>query len=180
MKVETLVLGVLLLPACGSGDDSTGTGSSDASSSDGSHPEAAAAETSTGDAANADAASDASDAEASTGPTDAAVDAGDAGPDAGPDAGGAESGDGACPGDWLDTTGLYSGVVPEAGVAILHAAGAGTQNYACETGALTDGGPTYTWTFVGPEATLDDCHATLIGHHFASDAGAAAPEWQTL
>jgi len=42
-----------------------------------------------------------------------------------------------------------------------------------------DGGPTYTWTLVTPEANLTDCHANLIGHHFASEAGAAYPEWQT-
>jgi hypothetical protein len=43
---------------------------------------------------------------------------------------------------------------------------------------LADGG--FAWAFVGPEADLLDCNSMLIGHHFASDAGAAAPEWQTL
>jgi hypothetical protein len=35
-------------------------------------------------------------------------------------------------------------------------------------------------TTLGRPMSLDDCHATLIGHHFASEAGASAPEWQTL
>ncbi len=101
-------------------------------------------------------------------------------PDSAADAGGdALADDGACPGDWLDTTSLDPSIVPDAGSVILHAAGSGTQNYECEA-VTTDGAVSYAWVFVGPRANLDDCHATLIGQHFASEAGAAAPEWQTL
>src|SRR6185437_1560632 len=59
----------------------------------------------------------------------------------------------------------------------LHAAAAGSQDYTC----IGDdaGGTPFVWTFVGPEAELKDCHGATIGHHFASDAGAAAPEWKT-
>jgi hypothetical protein len=67
--------------------------------------------------------------------------------------------------------------VPDGGGGVLlRAAATGSQNYTCEQAA--DGG--YGWVFVGPEADLYDCHAVLLGHHFASDAGASAPEWQTL
>jgi hypothetical protein len=61
---------------------------------------------------------------------------------------------------------------------LLHAGATGTQNYTCEQ-VNVDGGTAYQWVFVGPEADLADCHAAKIGTHFASDAGAAAPEWQT-
>ncbi len=30
-----------------------------------------------------------------------------------------------------------------------------------------------------PDATLADCNGVVVGHHFASDGGATAPEWQT-
>ena len=57
---------------------------------------------------------------------------------------------------------------------ILHAAGAGTQNYAC---TMTDAGTV--WTLTGPSAVLSDCHGMLVGHHFASEAGVNYPEWET-
>jgi hypothetical protein len=95
--------------------------------------------------------------------------------------------DGACPSSWM--------VVPDAGNLVpdsgplppllMHAAASGTQNYVCtatvsQIDAGGDGGTSYAWLFVGPQANLDDCNAQLIGHHFASEAGATAPEWQTL
>jgi hypothetical protein len=109
------------------------------------------------------------------------ADASDAGSsDGGGDAVAPET-DAACSGDWLDASWVYPGVTPDAGAVILHAAGSGTQNYQCQAvDTDSDAGPTYEWVFVGPQANLDDCNATLIGHHFASEAGAAAPEWQTL
>ncbi len=87
-----------------------------------------------------------------------------------------DASDGGCPASWLDLPDA-SALLPDGGLPalLIHAAGAGTQDYTCEP---QDGGG-YAWVFVGPEATLDDCTQTLIGHHFASDAG-AAPEWQTL
>jgi len=105
------------------------------------------------------------------------------GPDAADGGSDALAEGGGCSGDWLDATALSPSIVPDAGVVILHAAGSGTQNYQCQSIASdggVDGGATYGWVFIGPQATLDDCNATLIGHHFASEAGAAAPEWQTL
>jgi hypothetical protein len=64
---------------------------------------------------------------------------------------------------------------------VLHAAAAGSQNYVCAAARVDGGaGGGYAWSFAGPEAVLSDCHAAAIGHHFASDAGASEPEWQTL
>jgi hypothetical protein len=63
----------------------------------------------------------------------------------------------------------------EGGKVMLHATGVGTQNYTCK--ASPDGGAG--WTLLGPVADLRDCQGALIGHHFASDGGAASPEWQT-
>jgi hypothetical protein len=92
----------------------------------------------------------------------------------------ASTSDAACPSSWFVAPAVDPTIaVPDGGgMVLLHAAGAGTQNYTCNESTV-DGGATYTWTFVGPEADLSDCNATLIGHHFASDAGANAPEWQT-
>jgi hypothetical protein len=66
-------------------------------------------------------------------------------------------------------------VPADGGGVLLHAAGAGTQNYACTAG--TDGG--ISWVFVGPQANLSDCNGNVIGHHYASDGGAGFPEWIT-
>jgi hypothetical protein len=127
-----------------------------------------------GDASHADASADAG------GGGDASADAGsDAGnpSDAGVDA----SDDGACPSAWLVVPPVPDGLaIPDGGGAVvLHAVGTGTQNYAC-TAATSDAGVTsYTWTLTGPTADLHDCHEAVIGHHFASDSGAAFPEWQT-
>jgi hypothetical protein len=103
--------------------------------------------------------------------SDAASDAGDAG-----DAGDAATElDASCPPSWsLEPTVDPTIAVPaDGGVVFLHAQGSGTQNYACEP--ASDGG--FGWTFVGPQASLSDCHGAAIGQHFASDAGASAPEW---
>jgi hypothetical protein len=125
-----------------------------------------------------------SDAEADTGPV---VDGGggvlEASADASGDGGSVDGGSDAvaCSGEWLDASWIYPEVMPDAGAVILHAAGSGTQNYECEAvDPDSDAGPTYEWVFTGPQANLDDCNAALIGHHFASEAGASAPEWQTL
>lgn len=95
-----------------------------------------------------------------------------------------DASDGACPSSWM--------LVPDAGLSpdgglpplLIHAAGVGTQNYQCQAQVSStdggDGGTTYTWVFIGPQANLDDCNAQVIGHHFASEAGASAPEWETL
>jgi len=108
---------------------------------------------------------------------------GDAGsPDVANDAGGGalvEATGSECSADWLDAASLCPSIVPEAGAVLLHAIGSGTQNYQCQVVA-SDAGVSYAWVFLGPRAILRGCNAALIGHHFSSDAGAAAPEWQTL
>jgi hypothetical protein len=107
----------------------------------------------------------------------------DSGGDTGPEDGSTgDSSDGACPAAWLIAPAVDASIaVPDGGGGVLlHAAGAGTQNYTCDAVPMDGGTTTYAWTFVGPQADLNDCHATLIGHHFASDGGATAPEWQTL
>jgi hypothetical protein len=90
----------------------------------------------------------------------------------------AAAADAACPMSWSiqPTVDPTIAVPPDGGSVLLHAIGTGTQNYACEPGS--DGG--LGWTFVGPQADLSDCHGNVIGHHFASEAGAAAPEWMLL
>ena len=89
-----------------------------------------------------------------------------------------DASDGGCPSTWTATpdVGVPGLDVPDGGGGvILHGAASGTQNYMCEA---NDAG--YSWTFTGPQANLDDCSSNLIAHHFASDAGPTAPEWQTL
>jgi uncharacterized protein DUF3455 len=127
-----------------------------------------------------------SDAPTEAAASDAAPDAGDAASDAA-DAGDAGSsdatpdvavGDGACPAPALpsdDPFTLDSGAT----TVVLHAAAAGVQDYTCEATAI-DGGTAYVWTFVGPEADLDNCNSLVIAQHFASEAGAAFPEWQAI
>jgi hypothetical protein len=82
-----------------------------------------------------------------------------------------------CTSSWLTPPAVEPSIaVPaDGGAVLLHAAGVGTQNYACQTAA--DGGTG--WALLGPAADLSDCRGAVIGHHFASDGGAAAPEWQS-
>jgi hypothetical protein len=163
--------------ATASGDDG-GSGGTDANAQEtGSHLEEAGAVD--GGATTSDVG--AGDAGVDTGAT-AGEDGGqDAGADSAPlDGGGDAKSDAmACVGTWVDASWVTSIVTPDAGSVILHAAGTGTQNYECEA-VESDAGTTYVWTFVGPQANLDDCNGILIGHHFASEAGASAPEWETL
>ncbi len=82
-----------------------------------------------------------------------------------------------CPAAWLEAPAVDSAIVPPSGNEriVLHVAATGSQNYACKAVA-SDGGTSFTWSLLGPEATLRDCHGATIGHHFATDTG--APEWQ--
>ncbi len=91
-----------------------------------------------------------------------------------------DANDGGCPASWTVAPVVDPSIaVPDGGEPVLfHASAIGTQDYTCEQTA--DAGGVYAWIFVGPEADLHDCHNTLIGHHFASDGGAAAPEWMTV
>lgn len=92
-----------------------------------------------------------------------------------------EEPDGACPVTWTAAPSVDPSIaLPDGGGGVLlHAAATGTQDYTCRLLTAADGGMSYAWVFVGPEADLADCNAGKIGKHFASDAGAAAPEWQT-
>ncbi len=104
------------------------------------------------------------------------------GGDAAADSGAAlDASDGACPSSWFEAPEVDPSIsVPDGGGGVLlHAGGNGTQNYICAA-TTTDAGTTYAWILVTPDATLSDCHETVIGHHFASEAGAGFPEWQTL
>jgi len=131
------------------------------------------------DAGGNDATSDGSSGhDAATGPeTGADASPGDAAGDAVLDAAG-DATEAGCPAAWLEDPVVDPTItVPaDGGPLVLHAAGSGTQNYSCTAG--TDGGTS--WVLTGPTANLSDCTGTLIGHHFASDAGAAFPEWQTV
>jgi hypothetical protein len=99
----------------------------------------------------------------------------------------ADASDGAvtCPASWTDfpDAGACTALLtPDGGLpptVLIHGAASGTQNYVCTMSTGSDGGPSYTWVLTGPNATLDDCNQNVIGHHFASEAGASAPEWQT-
>ena len=91
-----------------------------------------------------------------------------------------DANDGACPGSWTVAPVVDPSIqVPDGGGGVLlHASAIGTQDYTCQQTA--DAGGVSAWVFVGPEADLHDCHDTKIGQHFASEAGAAAPEWMTI
>ncbi|MGO9832779.1 MAG: DUF3455 domain-containing protein [Polyangiaceae bacterium] len=97
------------------------------------------------------------------------------------DSGDAAASDGACPAAWMVAPIVDPSItVPDGGGGVLlHASGAGTQNYVCAQSTVDGGGTEYLWTLVTPQATLSDCNGAPIGHHFASEAGATAPEWQT-
>jgi hypothetical protein len=94
---------------------------------------------------------------------------------------GAIAADGSCPAAWTVAPTVDPSIaVPDGGGAVLlHASGAGTQNYICDAVTVDGGATTYAWTLVTPAATLSDCNGEPIGHHFASEAGSTAPEWQT-
>jgi hypothetical protein len=95
------------------------------------------------------------------------------------DAGVATEIDAACPSSWIVAPAVDPSIsVPDGGAVLLRATAKGTQDYTC-TAQTVDGGTKYAWVFAGPEATLADCNAAVVGQHFASDAGATAPEWQT-
>lgn len=170
---------IVCLPACGSSSNGGGpTGGPDASGLD-AEPDATGNDAANGSDSSSQADSTSSDAGTpdSGGGADSgtSVDSG-ASIDSSAPADGGDL-DATCPATWwMAPTVDMSIVVPaDGGVVILHAAGAGTQNYACTV--VVDGGTT--WTLTGPSATLSDCNGNVIGHHFASDGGANYPEWQT-
>lgn len=154
MRRTFFIPALLTLWAC-SGDDTTGGTTGDA----GAHPDATADVTQAADTGGGE------DVATDTAPL----------PDTGP-----AIPDAACPPAWTTPPDVAAAIaLPDGGGGpLLHAGAIGTQNYTCQQVAV-DGGTGYAWVFVGPEADLADCHAAKIGKHFASDAGAAAPEWQT-
>jgi Protein of unknown function (DUF3455) len=172
MKLAYFVgfVGTSLLAGCSS--SSPTSPSNDSGTPDGTVGDANAADAPVGDSPSADGASDAAADSATT-------DGGDAGvADAAPDA---PVGDATCPTPALPSDDPFTIEVGDAGDAsattvLLHAVGAGTQDYTCEVSTL-DSGPPYAWTFVGPAAALSDCNGAVLAQHFASEAGAGNPEW---
>ncbi|HEY3819240.1 MAG TPA: DUF3455 domain-containing protein [Polyangiaceae bacterium] len=168
MKRFFVVCVTCALPACSSssGGETPG-GGQDAGGHD-----------ATGDVSVAPDGSVAVDASPEAG-VDASLEAGaDASVESGTGDAAEDASDGGCPASWLvaPTVDPSIAVPADGGSVLLHASGSGTQNYTCTAG--TDGGAS--WVLTGPSANLNDCTGTLVGHHFASDGGAAFPEWQTL
>jgi hypothetical protein len=170
MKPRILLCGALVLGGCSSNSGGNGQPNGDASSDTSTTTPDSSSPEDTGTTTHPD--------------TGMQTDAGTDSPSLGSnDGGGSDAADGSCPASWTMAPGDAPAALalPDGGVVILHAAGAGTQNYAC-TAVVVDGGSgeagaTYTWTLTGPSATLSDCNSVVIGHHFASEAGASAPEW---
>ena len=173
MKHVAVMCAFCLLPACSSssngaggggiGNDAssdTGGGGDDSSAQDSSAADSSMHDSSAGDTGNGDSSN-----------TDSS--ASDSGGDAEP----GDASDGGCTGVWLVAPTVPASIeVPaDGGGVLLHAAGAGTQNYAC-----TPGDAGVSWVFVGPQADLSDCNGNVIGHHYATEAGAGYPEWITV
>jgi hypothetical protein len=144
----------LALWGCSSGDSGgvAPDAGKDVSTNDVTAPDVATHDTGTNDTGSGDTGSQ-NDAQGDTGTSDAG-----------------------CPAAWLaePTVDTSIAVPADGGTVMIHVSANGTQNYACTV--ASDGGTG--WTFVGPQATLDDCTGALFGHHFASDGGATFPEWQ--
>jgi hypothetical protein len=163
---------VVVLVGCGSDDEpaaTTDTGSpaetsvADSDTTDSTTTDTTVEDTGTGSDTMADALSD-------------ALSDGDAAP--------------GCPASWSVAPVVDTSIaVPDGGGSVLlHAFGTGTQDYSCVATTSGDAGSdsgdggatTYGWSLTGPEADLKDCMMAKIGSHFASAAGATAPEWMTL
>jgi Protein of unknown function (DUF3455) len=168
-----LSLSLVVLPAC-SGDNSTpgNNNATDASLTDTSTPE----DTGAGQDAGSPLDTGSSPPDTGTPPGDGGIADADADADAASEHDASEAG---CPSSWFVAPVVDTSItLPDGGAGVLlHAVGTGTQNYVCAAATVDGGSPA--WTLVTPEANLTDCHDTLIGHHFASEAGAAFPEWQT-
>jgi hypothetical protein len=169
MRQSGLMAFALLVQGC-SADNTTG-GAPDGSSADAVVAETGAMDT--GTQTDTATATDTSTADGNTQDTGMEASADDGSADA---PGEAAMGDGGCPASWMTAPAVDPSIaVPsDGGSVLLHASATGTQDYTC---TQSDAG--FSWAFVGPEAELHDCNAAVIGHHFASDAGPSAPEWQT-
>jgi hypothetical protein len=169
-----------------SGTSSSGvTSSSSGTSSSSSGSSSGTSSSSSGGGDSGHDGGDAGDATVSEGGGGDAGDGGDSSNNTGTDAGPDSQADATCPSAWSVAPTVPASITPDSGsgTVVLHALGTGTQNYAClgtpiDGGAdAGDAGATFAWTLVTPNATLTDCNGAIIGHHFASDAGATAPEW---
>jgi hypothetical protein len=179
MTICAILSAAALGSAC-SGDSSNGSGTdgggSDAMTDQGAQSDSAmpTPEGGDGSAMNNDSGTTKDAGSGDTGSSDAV--SGDTGTG---DSATADAADAGACSSWQQVPTVSPTLVPEDGGAmlVLHAQAGGTQNYSC-IGSSTEAGTSYAWKFVGPEATLYDCNAAVIGHHFASEGGAAAPEWQ--
>ncbi len=171
-RISLISLSLALLAGCGSsspapapadGGGSDGT-ASDANGSDG--PVADSPSIDGSDAAHSGDATASDGGESGAGDAAADVATGDV-----------ATGDGACSAPALPSDDPFT--IDASTTVFLRASGAGTQNYTCEATEV-DGGTSYGWTFVGPQAALTDCNAMVVAQHFASEAGAGFPEWQAI
>ncbi len=171
MKHVAVMCVFCLLPACSSSSNGAGGGGNDASSDTGGGEDSSAQDSSAQDSSATDSSTHDSGGGDSSNPD---TSTNDSGGDAEP----GDASDGGCMGAWLVAPTVPASIeVPaDGGGVLLHAAGAGTQNYACTAG--TDGG--ISWVFIGPQANLSDCNGNVIGQHYASEAGAGYPEWITV
>jgi hypothetical protein len=170
MRRAIAALVPLLLVGCGGDDSNNGTADSgqDVSTSDTGGQDVTNNDTGTQDTGTQD-----------SGGGDAGNDG--SGNDGSGDDGSTDASDGACPSSWTLAPAVDPSIeIPDGGGGVLmHATGSGTQDYTCTASTNDAGATTYAWIFVGPEAALSDCNAVVVGQHFASEGGAAAPEWQT-
>jgi hypothetical protein len=207
MKRTVMTCGLVLLAGCsssssggspgddgsaddGSGNDGSGQDGTTTPDTGGNDAPSEATSPDASDAAHADATDGGgggdADATTSDGPTSDGSSDGPTSEGSTPDGSLDGSADGSCPTTWLEAPTASVNITPDAGVVILHALGSGTQDYAClgtpiDGGAdAGDAGATFKWTLVAPDAVLSDCNGNAIGHHFASEAGATAPEWLTF
>lgn len=88
---------------------------------------------------------------------------------------------GTCAGEKSPPPSLPPSLAPPEGAhrVIARASATGTQAYRCAPSS-PEGGGAFGWTFLGPEAALTGCDGAPLGRHYASEGGAAAPEWQAL
>jgi hypothetical protein len=199
MKRTLTTYSLLLLAGCSSSSSSPGTGD-DASATDGAgqdvtttpetgNTDSPAETTPPADGSDASDAAHADAADAGGGDADAATSDGptsDGSDGSSPEGSTEASTDGSCSAPaWLDPPTVAALALPDGGTILLHAFGSGTQDYSCIGTAIDggidagDAGATFKWTLVTPDAVLSDCNGSPIGHHFASEAGASAPEWLT-
>jgi hypothetical protein len=181
MKRLCILSLAIILPACSSDDSNGNPGGGDDASGDSSTMEASTNDQTSPqpDGHAGDATPDVVEGDATM---DAALDAGADGDANGGNTNGdsGEGGPAPCTGTWLDAPEVDPLIaVPDGGGSvILRYAASGTQDYMCKAGTGSDGGPSYTWSLVTPDAKLFDCHDTQVGHHFASEGGPGFPEWQ--